>query len=98
MLLVDKLLKQVEAWQSEAGHDTLQTPQSTLTEELDAHNRSGDKGPRDAMIEVQTNLAKSQQDHTDRLPVWHASARTTPMAWSASKHKPAASPSPSLRR
>lgn len=63
---VAKLLKQVESWQSEAGHKRLQ---STLTdsEGLDAHNSDGDRPPRDVMLEVRASLAKSQQLHADRM-------------------------------
>ena len=65
--LVAKLLKQVDSWQSEAGHNKLPSPQSTLidSEELDAHDGSGAK--RDIMLEVRANLAKSQQEHADRM-------------------------------
>ena len=65
--LVAKLLKQVDSWQSEAGNHKLPSPQSTLidSEELDAHDGSGAK--RDIMLEVRANLAKSQQEHADRM-------------------------------
>ena len=66
--LVAKLLKQVDSWQNEAGHNRLPSPQSTLTdsEGLDTHDGSyGDK--RDIMLEVRADLAKSQQEHADRM-------------------------------
>ena len=65
--LVAKLLKQVDSWQSEARHNKLPSPQSTLTdsEGLDARDGNGDR--RDVMLEVQANLAKSQQEHADRM-------------------------------
>ena len=69
LLLVAKLLKQVESWQSEAGHKRLPSQQSTLTgsEGLDAHDSNGDRPPRDVMLEVRASLAKSQQLHADRM-------------------------------
>ena len=65
--LVAKLLKQVDSWQSEAEHSRLPSPQSTLTdsERLDAHDSNGDR--RDIILEVRANLAKSQQEHADRM-------------------------------
>ena len=68
--LVAKLLKQVESWQTEAGHKTRPpSQQSTLTgsEGLDAHGSNGDRPPRDVMLEVRASLAKSQQLHADRM-------------------------------
>ena len=64
---VAKLLKQVDSWQSEAEHSRLPSPQSTLTdsERLDAHDSNGDS--RDIILEVRANLAKSQQEHADRM-------------------------------
>ena len=67
--LVAKLLKQVESWQTEAGHKRLPSQQSTLTgsEGPDGHDSNGDRPPRDVMLEVRASLAKSQQLHADRM-------------------------------
>ena len=67
--LVAKLLKQVESWQTEAGHKRPPSQHSTLTgsEGLDPHDSNGDRPARDVMLEVRASLAKSQQLHADRM-------------------------------